>query len=453
MAREAAESIFDQIDRIKPVDITAKAQSYAVVRSRVDGVVSVGLLSAVVFTALAHGAVETWSVAIFELMIIGLVLLWCCKAIREKQLVLNMPVTALPIGAILVVGLAQNVTGLSKDVEATGRAVAVIFFLVISLLIAATFLSTRERLRALANFLVVYGLGMAVFALVQSFTWDGRFYWFRPNTQSVSPFGPFVNHNHFAGYMELLLFLPVGLVVTRGVRGEARLFYGFAAAMMGVAVIASLSRGGMVSVFAGLIFLIVVNARLRKHARQEYRRPLLSMSQGMAAVLIGIAIIAGIIWIGAGPVIDRAAQSFDSEGLAGREWIWHDTLAMIKANPIVGVGLGAFQTAYPIYSNTDGSLVINAAHNDYLQVLADGGIIGGAIALWFLVLLFRALGRGMRSRDSLRTGLALGGGSGIFAILVHSLFDFNLQLPGNALLFLLMVAVLSRAADPEPNAV
>jgi O-antigen ligase len=116
---------------------------------------------------------------------------------------------------------------------------------------------------------------------------------------------------------------------------------------------------------------------------------------------------------------------------------------MIRANPIVGVGLGAYGTAFPVYTKSDGSLRVPQAHNDYLQIVADGGIVGGLIALWFLVSVFRVIARGLKSHDGLYAGLALGTGAGIFAILVHSIFDFNLQLPSNALLFLLLVAVAS----------
>jgi len=113
---------------------------------------------------------------------------------------------------------------------------------------------------------------------------------------------------------------------------------------------------------------------------------------------------------------------------------------MIRANPALGVGLGAYETAFSIYTKSDGSLRVPQSHNDYLQIVADCGIVGGLIALWFLYTLFKAVARGTRSRDRLYAGLALGSGAGMFAMLVHSLFDFNLQVPSNALLFLLLSA-------------
>jgi O-antigen ligase len=119
---------------------------------------------------------------------------------------------------------------------------------------------------------------------------------------------------------------------------------------------------------------------------------------------------------------------------------------MIRANPLLGVGLGAYATAFSLYTKRDGSVRVPQAHNDYLQVVADCGIVGGLIALWFVVVVFRVVGRGLKSRDRLLSGLALGSGAGIVGILVHSLFDFNLQIPSNALLFLVLAAVASSVA-------
>jgi O-antigen ligase len=120
---------------------------------------------------------------------------------------------------------------------------------------------------------------------------------------------------------------------------------------------------------------------------------------------------------------------------------------MISANPVTGVGLGAFQTAFPIYSRSDGSLLVSQAHNDYLQVVADAGLVGGALAVWFIVVVIVSIARGLRSRDAMTRGLALGAGTGIVAMMVHSAFDFNLQIPSNALMFLMLVVIADRAGE------
>lgn len=428
------------------------------IRNVVDKSIVTGLLAAVVFTTLALGTVDAWSVAIFELMVVVLVLLWAAKAIMEKRLEIKFTSAALPLGAFVLLGLAQSLaltgsagqtSSLSMDVEATRGAAAVIFFLFVSFLIAANFFNTHERLHTLASFLIIFGLALAVFALVQHFTWEGKMFWVRPTPSAGEGLGgPFVNRNHFAGYMEMLIPIPVALALSRAARGEARLFYGFAAAIMGIAEVASLSRGGIVSLTAAMLFVAAASARL-KH-RAESTRPHQGFSfagyPALFVVLIAGAIVAGIFWVGADSGLAERLAGSQHElepNPAGRPAIWSDTLKMFGANPILGVGLGAFETVYPIYGRGDGSLRIEFAHNDYLQVLSDSGAVGGALALWFIIVVFRSFAGGLKSRDPLVSGFALGAGAGIFAILVHSLFDFNLQIPSNALLFLVLCAAVS----------
>jgi O-antigen ligase len=443
-----------------------------------DKIIAGGLMLAVVLTALALGAVEAWSVALFELIIVILLLLWAARAIIEKKLEAIIPSAALPLAAFALLGMIQSIalagsegriSSLSMDVEATRGAAAVIFFLFVCFLIAANFFATRERLRQLANFLIVFGLVLAVFALVQHFTWEGRLFWFRPAPSSGMG-GPFVNRNHFAGYMEMLIPMAVALALSRAARGESRLFYGFAAAIMGVAEVASLSRGGIVSLTAGLLFVAAVRARIEHRAsrvedrgssiedresgtyvaraRSSILYPLssiLAFRSSLLVLLIGAAIIAGIFWVGADSgLAERLADSQGEPGPGSRSVIWSGTLTMIRAHPVLGVGLGAFETVYPIYGHGDGKSLIQFAHNDYLQALADGGVAAAALAVWFIIVTFRGFVRGLKLRDPLLRALTLGAGAGIFAMLVHSLFDFNLQLPSNALLFLVLAAVTGR---------
>lgn len=121
-------------------------------------------------------------------------------------------------------------------------------------------------------------------------------------------------------------------------------------------------------------------------------------------------------------------------------------MTMFLAHPILGVGLGAFETVYPIYGRGDGSFLIQFAHNDYLQVLSDAGIVGGAIAVWFIVVLARAVSQLTKVADPSLRALGVGSAAGIFALLIHSLFDFNLQIPSNALLFLVLCGIVSNVS-------
>jgi O-antigen ligase len=156
------------------------------------------------------------------------------------------------------------------------------------------------------------------------------------------------------------------------------------------------------------------------------------------------------------PVVNRVAQGKivatdvkDESFLVSRGWIWRDTAVMIRANFLTGVGLGAFETAFPIYSQSDGSLLVSQAHNDYLQIVAETGIFGGVLVVWFLGIVLSQTWRGMRLRDPLLVALALGSGGSIVGMMVHSIFDFNLQLPSHALLLLLLTAILAWVNVPE----
>src|SRR5215510_7836189 len=425
-----------------------------------DKAVKVGLMVAIVFTTLALGTVEAWSVAIFQLIVLILVMLWTTKAILEKHLEIKIPPAALPLGAFILFGLAQSiaVTGsdgqissLSMDVEATRGAVVTIFFLFFALMIAANFFDNVAPLRTLANFLTLFGLALAVFAMIQHFTWEGKMYWIRA-VDSAGTGGPFVNRNHFAGYMEMLIPIPLALALSRGaVRNEARLFLGFAAAIMSIALVASLSRGGMVSLLAGLLFLAAVTVsqrRGRSHSSPESRS---SFRPALVITVILVAIAAGVIWIGADfDVLNRLTNDpLTTNAATDRRGVWGDALTMFRANPIFGIGLGAFETVYPYYGRGDGSFVVQFAHNDYLQVLSDGGVVGGAIALWFLLVIARGMVQASKASNPFMRALGIGSAAGVFALLVHSIFDFNLQLPSNALLFLVLSAIVLRVSSEE----
>ena len=413
-----------------------------------DEFIAKGTIAVLIFTALAHGAVEPWSVALFEVMVTGLLLLWGIKALADRHLEISVPLATIPILAFLALGLVQSIafaggTGsrlsLSMDVEATRHAVTTLIFLTGSFLLAANFLITKERLLLLSNVLTGFGTLLAVFALIQYFTWDHRMYWLRATPYDV--FGPFVNRNHFAGYMAMLAPIPIGLMLTV-VRGQARLIYGFAAVIMGIAAIVSGSRSGVFSLFGALLFIALLS---RRRTQNQSTR----LSRIASVAIVAVAIVGGVLWIGATPVIERFGRAVDalvhSEGPdLSRPEIWRDTLRVIRTYPILGTGLGSYATVYPAHAQTAEHFGLNYAHNDYLQVLADNGIAGGFIVIGFAAIILIGIYRGLRSTDPLSGGMSLAAGAGIIAVAIQSLSDTDLQIPSNALLFLVLTAVVSR---------
>lgn len=438
--------------------------------SYLDKAIVIGLLLVIVLTALAHGAVEPWSVLLMELIISALTLIWGVKIFVDGRFSLVIPPVIWPIAAFALLGLAQSIAltdsvgtwrSFSFDVEATRGAVIVLVFVIIFGLLSASFLA--DRLLMLARFLAIYGLVIAFLAVLQHFTDVHTLMWWR--TAEADPFGSFVNRNHFAGYMELLLPWSVVMIYARRGNPGEQFFYGFAAAWMGAAAVLSLSRGGIISIFSELMLLGILSRYLTRDAAdriswqppnqvtQSVTRPVIGrlVRLGFVSAIVA-AIIAGVFWLGAEPIINRittgnatGAVSLPSSGPGtGRLDTWRDTWNIFRANPIIGVGLGAYETAYPIYAKDNGLAgIVAQSHNDYLQVLADSGIVGGLILLWFIVTICRSVIRGLKAPDPFLVKVTIAGGVGIFGILVHSLFDFNLQLPSHALLFCLFAVVVS----------
>ena len=442
-----------------------------------EKIISVTLIVLLVATTLAFGTVEAWSVALFELVMTVLLVLWAGKAVLDERLVILIPSVAAPVFGLLLVGLIQSVAwadaegqwqSLSLDVEATRLRTLLLFYLLAALLLFANFLTKRDRIEQVGRFLAFYGLLFAVVSVAQHFSWNGKFFWFfEPTSPRDAPFGPFVNRNHFAGYVEMLMPVPLAMVLLKSVQRDARMFYGFVAVVLGVAAVVSLSRGGLVSMFSSAVFVVTVSLwaaqKRRSRAGQSNDNPRAQVAYRVGAgVFVLLTIVGGILWVGADPVLDRLAKSqLTGEAEAGRHtlyegrgYIWAGTLEMIAARPVLGSGLGAFQTAFTRFSRSDSANTPAAeAHNDYLQILADAGLVGGGLAVWFLIVFLRSFFRGVQHPDPALAALALGAGGGVFALLVHSFFDFNLQLPSNALLFLLLAAIVSVIGTPARSRV
>ena len=154
-----------------------------------------------------------------------------------------------------------------------------------------------------------------------------------------------------------------------------------------------------------------------------------------------VLIVVGTIFVGGESSLTRIAETATSNNLTtDRTHIWEVTLSVIKNNFAFGDGLGAFGVAYTAYDDHSGLERVEQAHNDYLQTLADAGIVGLMIGLAFLVVLVRTALRNVRRKNTFRGAVAIGATAGIFAVLVHSLFDFVLHTTAISILFLLLVA-------------
>ena len=312
------------------------------------------------------------------------------------------------------------------------------FLAAFSLLALAVFreMADGEWRRRLLLTVVGVGVALTVVAFLQAVSADPRTIYglWRPRWD-WAVFGPYVNRNHFAGYLVMAAPLAVGFALEalsrlrvawdrrrRGwlVLGEAEgnaVVRWSAVVMVIVAgLLASRSRGG-VSSFAVAALLMPLAARRR-------RRTALAV-----ALLVGL----GVLWIGVGDVL----SAFEARGIKGsRLDFWRDMLPMIPRFPVFGVGWNAFATAFPWYQTVWKTEWIGEAHNDYLQVLLDGGLVGAALLASLLAVVFR----GARARAAL-SPLDLGLFGALLGLALHELVDFNGQIPANAATWIALAAL------------
>ncbi|MCM8795810.1 MAG: O-antigen ligase family protein [Candidatus Omnitrophica bacterium] len=243
---------------------------------------------------------------------------------------------------------------------------------------------------------------------------------------------PFVNKNHFAGYMELIIPLAIGYLLTDPIRPK-KIILGFMTIVMFTALFLSLSRAGTLCFIGSLIFMGCA-FRLRKTLRHKIK---------VIYILVIICFLFLMI-MGIEPVLARFAtlykkEIFDTEG----RWIlWKDTLRIIADFPLFGTGLGTFRNIYPMYKTLMVQATVSYSHSDFLQLVSETGIIGLGLVVWFLVLFFKDIFLNWMNRHHpFVKGIVLGGITSIIAILLHSFFDFNLQIPSNAFLFTIIMAL------------
>lgn len=407
------------------------------------------LLTAVVLlTTVAYGTVHQPILALFYVFVALLGLLWAIDGfvgggVRYSRSLLQLCLLAaaaygfiqvLPLGTLAeTAGVSGIPRTISLNPFATQTTAIHFFALFVLFAVMLVLLDSTSRLRKIAIVITVFGFAYAFFAILQSVLSPAKIYGIY---EASAPFGSFVNRHNFAAYMEMSMALPLGLIFVGAVSKDKRLLYITAIALMGVALLLSNSRGGLVAFIAEILFLVIV-------ATGRQGKSKLPLKLGLAVLLLA-AVIGGAIFVGGETSLTRVSDTAANNDLTtGRSNIWNVTLKVIAANMPLGAGLGAFGVAYTPHDAMSGLERVEQSHNDYLQVLADAGIVGLIIGIFFLFQLY-LLGRSaMKIDNTYRRGLALGALAGIFAILVHSIFDFVLHTTAVSVLFLVLLAVLT----------
>jgi O-antigen ligase len=394
-------------------------------------VLVLGLCALLIFAVLAFGAVEKWSTFAFEAGAAVLFLVWAGKQLVSRQVKLSKNPLYLPAFLFFGLILAQVVLHRSAHEYVTEYEALKYVSYGIVLLIGAECVREESTRKIFALIMIVFGALYAFFALAQDLTTNGKIFWVHSAQFNGSIYGSYVNHDHYAGLMEMPFVLSMGHVL----RGGKRVLVGACAVLMAGTIFLSGSRAGMLA----FVFEMVLFAALTLGKRRSPRIALGTMS-------VCVFILALLIFLGKVQVLGRLGDL--SPGI--RMDITKDSLRMFSKRPVGGWGLGTFPTVYPSYRSFYTNLFVNEAHNDYAQLLVETGLLGFGLMLWFLVCLYRhGLPTSRRSEFQWDEAVSLAALLGCTGILLHSFVDFNLQIPANAALFYVLCGLATSKSLAE----
>jgi len=263
-------------------------------------------------------------------------------------------------------------------------------------------------------------------------------------------YGQFINKNHFAYLMEMAFGLGLGIILGGGVARERLMIYIAFLLPIWTGLVLANSRGGILAMLAQ----VVVAVLLLMSSKGDYELPKIAQSAALRAVLLVVLVLGvlfGTFWVGG----DRLATNFEnatseiastSTG-ASRNEIWRATLKMFAAHPIVGVGLGAYWIGITAYHEASGLMTPQEAHNDYLELLSSGGLIGLALGIWFAVAVVRRIRQNLSTDIGYKRAVRLGAVLGITGVAAHSLVDFGLHIMTNAVVFIVLIMIATSRID------
>jgi O-antigen ligase len=362
---------------------------------------------------------------------------------------------------------ATTPTSHALSINPATTTIALACFAAFSLLLLGTarLTSDRDAMRLLTGGIAGFGLLLALFALAQNLalsnqTGEGHtvlIYGFWPDPYVNKPFGPYINKNNYAGWMLMALPLTLGVFAANLDRlwrsagadwtarflalsssdGARALLTGLCALVMAVSIVVSMSRSGMIAL-AAIIVGLAWFAPVEKPKR---------------TVRLGIALMTLVIvaaWAGAETIRSRFEDRSDAS-MRGRLIAWKNAARIAVTFPVIGTGFNTFATAMIIDQQGDPDNFWEEAHNDYLQVAAEGGSVGSAVCVLAVVVIALEIRRRFLDVSPSRTSLwiRVGAVAGICAIGLQELVEFSLQIPGNAALFVVLTGIaLHRSPRP-----
>lgn len=451
------------------------------------------LILALLLAPLLFGTVETWSIGIMEISILLTFFLWLREGSGNSGYsnfikVIDVPLLR-PLIFILFLGMihllplplpiikiispsvyevynSKILGGISLytlSLYPHGTLLEVIRFLTSVLAFFLTFqlFSKEKELLGLIKAMMVIGVLIALIGLFQMIFYNGKLLWFRELRQGGTPFGPYVNRNHFAGLMEMLIPLSIGMLLRfspplsfkkglryglsefmRHERANISILSITSVVIMITALFVSLSRGGIIGLSLSML-LFGIMLLMRNSTKKK----------GLLIVLISSITILTVGWFGWEKIIERFESLKKPDPSAETRFHnWQDSLGIILDFPLLGTGLGTYEQVYPRYKTIPSQEIWEHAHNDIIEGAVEMGVIGMVIAFYIIFRFYRLMFSALRKRRFLEARLlGIGAMTGVTGILIHSITDFNLHIGANALYFAVLSAVAIISINIKPS--
>lgn len=397
------------------------------------------LLVIIALAPIPYGTIEPWWKALFICGVFAVCILAVIEIAVAGPVHFNVEPPVLALLALAALAVVQSWTRISADAFETRFFALQLLAVTAFLALLYRYAATEPRLRLLIYTVAGVALASAIFGTLRHTT-QHQIGFVLPLLRPNEGFAQFVNKNHFAFLMEMAFGLVVGLVVAE--RSKQGLLYLALASPLWVALVLSNSRGG---ILAMLVQVVIAGLLLTKQF----------VLRAALAVVLVTGVLAGTLWLGG----DRLASNFEAvnrevdaevastrEG-ASRNEIWRATLKLFAAHPLAGAGLGGYWIGITAYHDASGVLTPQEAHNDYLELLASGGVIGFALGVWFVVSVVRQTRKNLWSNTGFIRAVRVGAILGIAGVAVHSLVDFGLHLMGNAFVFLTLIMLATATIE------
>lgn len=431
----------------------------------------------VFFSIVFYGSAEIW----FESLIFSAIFIFSGIAIWQgsfAKINAEIKILLLPLGILAAYSFLQGFSTLliqfefiensflfpySYDLTASFRSgfkilAFVCFIGLVAESLRRNFPFTMWSLLAAGNFFAVFGI--ARFLLQTKFP-ESFQYFFLPQLIPNEGFGTFLNQNHFALLMLMTFGLNIGFCWFGKFDKRKRIFLLLVSLISFSAIVLTASRGGIISSFVVVGFLIFFSSTHFGKSFSETERfdrffPV--VKNLLIFVFISIILITGVILIGQ----DRVLHRFDEvshevtkiEGLQTFQRIdaWQAGMGIARENWLYGIGLGGYQYAVSQFINISGYITPKQAHNDYLEFINSGGLIFVTIAAWFLYGFFSIVRKRFdEPENNFDKTARIGAICGIAGIALHSFFDFGLQFTGNLLFFAAFIAITVHRSPVTEN--